>query len=276
MKEKNGCLRTRFSTILWSTLAILLCAAPAVNADETVPAGQTWYINYAVTGILWVYGTADLLTGASVSQSIYVQIGGTLNMYSGTVGLLISVSPGADVTVYGTDFAVSNGTIEPNGYWNPYGIGTLTGYYEDTTQINLSFYTDTPIHLQPPPSGGPEEITIDIKPGSYPNSINLRSKGVVPVAIFSDATFDATAVNPARVFFAGAGVAVRGKGNKYLVGEEDVNGDGLLDLVVKVETENLDPDEFAEGGAYLRVHETSDNVSPVLYEGWDEIKIVPR
>jgi len=82
-------------------------------------------------------------------------------------------------------------------------------------------------------------------------------------------------VDPAKVFFAGAGVAVRGKGNKYLAGKEDVNGDGLLDLVVKVETENLDPGEFAEGGAYLRIHETSDQASPVLYEGWDEIKIVP-
>ncbi len=29
------------------------------------------------------------------------------------------------------------------------------------------------------------EITIDIKPGSDPNSINLNSKGVIPVAILN-------------------------------------------------------------------------------------------
>lgn len=34
----------------------------------------------------------------------------------------------------------------------------------------------------------PESVTIDIKPGSDPNSINLRSKGVIPVAILSTNT----------------------------------------------------------------------------------------
>jgi hypothetical protein len=40
------------------------------------------------------------------------------------------------------------------------------------------------------------DVTIDIKPGSYPNSINLGSAGVVPVAIFSNESFDATTINP--------------------------------------------------------------------------------
>ena len=35
-------------------------------------------------------------------------------------------------------------------------------------------------------------VAIDIKPGSYPNSINLKSNGKVPVAILSSPTFDAT------------------------------------------------------------------------------------
>jgi hypothetical protein len=48
-----------------------------------------------------------------------------------------------------------------------------------------------------------------------------------------------------------------------------------LGLVLKVETENLDPGTFQDGGAVLRVHKTSDQTSPVLYEGWDEITIVP-
>lgn len=118
-------------------------------------------------------------------------------------------------------------------------------------------------------------LTIDIKPGSYPNSINLDSHGVIPVAILSTADFDATTLKPENIFLAGSGVRVRGKRNKYLASEEDVNDDGLLDLVVKVETVNLDPDEFADGGAYLRVHETEEQTSLVLYEGWDEITIVP-
>jgi len=123
--------------------------------------------------------------------------------------------------------------------------------------------------------GGVINVDIDIKPGSYPNSINLGSHGVVPVAILSTLELDATTLNAENIFLAGSGVRVRGKGNKYLASEEDVNGDSLLDLVVKVQTENLDPGAFQDGGVFLRVHETSDPESPVLYEGWDEINIVP-
>ena len=77
--------------------------------------------------------------------------------------------------------------------------------------------------------------------------------------------------DPDTVFLAGSGVAVRGKGNKYLASVEDVNGDGLTDLVVKVETENLDPGSFQDGYAILQV--IVDNI--VIYEGSDEIAIVP-
>ncbi len=45
-------------------------------------------------------------------------------------------------------------------------------------------------------------VEIDIKPGSDPNSINLSSAGVIPVAILSSATFDATTVNPDTIFLA--------------------------------------------------------------------------
>jgi len=58
-------------------------------------------------------------------------------------------------------------------------------------------------------------VAIDIKPGSDPNSINLSSAGVVPVAILSSATFDATQVDPASVTLAGARVKLIGKGDRY-------------------------------------------------------------
>jgi hypothetical protein len=71
-------------------------------------------------------------------------------------------------------------------------------------------------------------VYIDIKPGSYPNSVNLGSQGVIPVGILSSVDFDATQVDPDTVALAGAGVAIRGKGNGLLAHEEDVNGDGLI------------------------------------------------
>lgn len=81
-------------------------------------------------------------------------------------------------------------------------------------------------------------VSIDIKPGSYPNSINLGSNGVVPVAIFGAADFDATQIDPTTVRLADAAVKVRGNGTS-MAHFEDVNGDGRLDLVVQVSTQGL-------------------------------------
>src|SRR5206468_53129 len=53
-------------------------------------------------------------------------------------------------------------------------------------------------------------VLIDIKPGSYPNSINLGSGGTVPVAIISTPTFDASTVIPTTITLAGATVKFRG------------------------------------------------------------------
>ena len=117
----------------------------------------------------------------------------------------------------------------------------------------------------------PLQVNIDIKPESNPNIINLGSKGNIPVAILSTDEFDATTVDPETVLFAGAGVAVRGNGKKELAHLEDVNGDGMLDLLLQIETENLDPGTFQDGYAFLtgRTYE-GQNV-----EGSDEITIVP-
>ena len=97
----------------------------------------------------------------------------------------------------------------------------------------------------PPPLGplfttNPSTLTvsIDIKPGSFPNAINLGSKGLTPVAILSTATFDATTVDPATVKLAGAFVALKANGQP-MASIQDVNGDGVPDLVLQVPTSSL-------------------------------------
>lgn len=64
---------------------------------------------------------------------------------------------------------------------------------------------------------------------------------------------------------------MRGKGSKSLAHQEYVNEDGLLDLVVQVETENLDPNQFQDGVAILEGR-TFDGLP---FRGEDEIVIVP-
>ncbi len=52
------------------------------------------------------------------------------------------------------------------------------------------------------------EVPVDIKHGSARNTINLRSKGTIPVAVLSTERFDATAISPYTITL--AGVPVRG------------------------------------------------------------------
>ena len=80
----------------------------------------------------------------------------------------------------------------------------------------------------------PISVDIDIKPGSFPNSINPRSKGVIPVAILTTATFDATTVDPLSVKFGPAG-ATESHGRGHI---EDVDGDGDQDLVLHFRTQD--------------------------------------
>jgi hypothetical protein len=118
----------------------------------------------------------------------------------------------------------------------------------------------------------PGTILIDIKPGSSTNSINLGSYGVVPVAILSTLAFDAATLDPDMIFLEGTSVAIRGKGNKSMSHAEDVNGDGIADLVVQFDTENLDPDAFLQDGMATVTVETDGQVR---YQGEDSIVIVP-
>ena len=113
------------------------------------------------------------------------------------------------------------------------------------------------------------EVTIDIKPGSFPNSINLGSNGNVPVAIFSSATFDATTVDPLTVTLADVGVKVRGNGTPQ-ASEQDVNGDGLLDLVVHIDTEGLSLTEGDEEAVL-----TGQTFSAATIQGSDLVRVVP-
>jgi hypothetical protein len=87
------------------------------------------------------------------------------------------------------------------------------------------------------------EVDVDIKPFDDANTIRLTTskKGVIPVAILSTATFDATTVDPSTVCFGDAGAPgeracteTHGRGHI-----EDPNGDGMLDLVLHYETRHV-------------------------------------
>jgi hypothetical protein len=116
------------------------------------------------------------------------------------------------------------------------------------------------------------EVDISITPGGNPNKVNLKSKGLLPVAVFGTESFDATEIDPATVTFAGAAVAVKGKRDKLMAHVCDIDGDGLLDMLLQFPVQELDPAQVQDGFAVL----TGETYGGVAFEGTDVIVIVPR
>ena len=95
-------------------------------------------------------------------------------------------------------------------------------------------------------------VDIDVKPGSCPNPLNLKSKGVLPVAVLGTAEFDVTTIDPGTIQLnrnceGCVGVApIRWSYEDVatpFIGElcdcHDLNGDGYIDLTLKFDTQEL-------------------------------------
>jgi hypothetical protein len=91
----------------------------------------------------------------------------------------------------------------------------------------------------------PPPATLDIKPGSCPNPINVKSQGVVPMAIVGTEDFDVSDIDPSTILIGGAApirwkiadVATTFEGE--LCDCHDAMGDGWMDLTLKFKTQDL-------------------------------------
>lgn len=295
MENQKKSAVVRFPIILLTVSAILLCASPCAAIFEIpLPSGETTLnVDYTINDSVIVNtgGTLNLLDGGVINGAVGVEDGGILNIKGGyvssdvyvasgselnikggdivgTIWWDISVAAEAKVTVFGTDFSVTNGTIDPSGtFFTPDVIWPpclLTGTYGgDAGTFDLLFYvpfTDFHIFLAAP---APEVIVIiDIKPGSEQNNINLKSKGVVPVAVLTAGEFDAAMVDPATAEFAGAAPEHWNL--------EDVDGDGDVDVIFHFRTQELELDQDSTEATLTALLLTQEEVS-----GTDEVRIVP-
>jgi N-acetylneuraminic acid mutarotase len=221
-------------------LATVEAYDPATNSWTSKPSMSTvrfwWPGAGAVAGRLYVVGgwsSADPTTTFEAYDP-------ATNAWSGRPDPLIAHGSLAGAAVVGDAF---------------YAIGGFTGG-SGYLATNEAF---TPVI----------EASIDIHPGSFPNSINLKSKGKIPVAILSSPTFDApSSVDTSSLTFGRTG----NEASLAFCGTipQDVNGDGFLDLVC----------HFSNQAAGFQAGDTQgilkgQTVSGIPLMGTDSVRIVP-
>ncbi len=170
------------------------------------------------------------------AQEVYRLVATTMNnKYFGSLGVIKFPAADSDITVLGSYL----GSSPYYGYW-------------------FSFND-----IATEPSVVELEAVIDIKPGTEVNSINLKSKGVVPVAILTTEDFDALDVDPASVIFAGAAPV------RWHI--EDVDGDGDNDILFQFKTEDLSDLTASSTDAVL----TGSTLDGIDFSGADTVNIIP-
>ena len=121
------------------------------------------------------------------------------------------------------------------------------------------------------------DVDIDIKPGSFPNSLNVKSKGVLPVAILGTAAFDVMTVDPLTVMLGWDGIHRVRDVPPLRWAWEDVNDDGIMDIVFKYSMEVMRPltvTHEAPGDLIMMLEgELQDGTS---IEGYDTVRIINK
>ena len=267
MESRDQRNRVIFSLILGVALAYQLFAALAAQGEERYSGGATHDITDVDDSLVYIEGEGTIVNfEATFHGSIFVSPdlpgatlnfgadaranlisagpGGYVNLYGGSVDFLVSAELDAHVTIYGEKFVVFDELKRTTYECKP---GTklsvtrarVTAYDKWDSKLftgRISCVPDACVLLDT--KSKKLDVQIDIKPDSHPSVINLDSGGMVPVAVLSDGTFDATQVLPETVRFAGARVAVRSKGI-HMADAKDVDKDGDDDMVFHFKTEDL-------------------------------------
>ncbi len=109
------------------------------------------------------------------------------------------------------------------------------------------------------------QLPIDIQRGGVSNSLNLLSRGVIPVAILGSEEFDVTRLDPETLGFGPAGAAPAHRGGGHFA---DVNGDGHLDFLshYRVDETGLVPGD-------MEACVTGKTLDGAPFEGCDTVEV---
>jgi parallel beta-helix repeat protein len=173
-----------------------------------------------------------------------------------------------------------NGYPSGGNYWSDY-TGSDIYYGPNQDILGADGIGDTPYPITGDsnqdnypfmnPNGWEEpfvvNISIDIKPGDYPNSINPKSKGKVPVAILTTEDFDASEVDPHSIDFLDA--------SSTMWSMDDVDNDGDVDLLLKFKTQECNFDLLVdEGDEFPYAYLNGETYSSGYFLGKDTVRLV--
>ena len=241
------------------------------QANATITSTEAGITKLRCTADL-VYGEATKTWKAGVPASLTLEPASAENVVgiNHTVIATVKDANGNVVSDAPISWSLSGvgsfvGTPSPQTDQNGQATAIITSIKSGQSTVTASM-TGTTLTASAVKTWLPLSIVIDIKPGSLPNSINVKSNGVIPVAILSTSTFDATTVNPLSVRF-GPGGAKEVHKRGHL---EDVNHDGLLDMVLHFSTKSSGI-KAGDTSAIL-VGETKGGMSIM---GSDSVRTVP-
>jgi len=120
---------------------------------------------------------------------------------------------------------------------------TYTIHLKVTDSKDQSDIADSTLTIVPKPALA---VAVDIKPGSCPNPLNVKSKGVLPVAILGTDDYDITTIDPTSIRLTGV-EPLRSGYEDVATPVTDANDcncteegpDGFLDLTLKFKTQRI-------------------------------------
>jgi len=221
------------------------------NNDGTCsafPWGTWLYSEYDLDGGWCGWHTSEEAWSTEVSGMSWIQAEGNMYFVSNPDGILV-----VRILKSALDGTFGWAVYASIAHFNtiPYSISVYPENFDWCSEI-------FEIIVIPPIS-----VDVDIKPGSYPNSINLGSKGVVPVAVLTTVDFDASTVDPETVEFAGVSPV------RWVM--EDVDDDGDMDMLFFFKTQDL-----GLTAASTEATLTGATVGGQPIEGTDTVNIVPK
>lgn len=195
------------------------------NGVTLSPDGKTLFVSNQLSSTVTVFsaaadGTLSLLPGSPVAMNgSVITPAGIATSQDGSFLYVADTNPAVSVFKIGTGGTLTEVAGSPFSIAQERGLHALTAF--------------PPKSCAPPAPPAPPVLTVGIEikpPAAPPVPINPNSPGKIPVAILSTSSFNAvTQVDPKSVTFGATGneasLAFCNRGG------EDVNGDGLPDLV---------------------------------------------